>query len=119
MHACTLTHALRRSTLHAHAAALSPFDGWADDLIPACGFKDYVYPNDKFQLLWYHDHANDHTEKNVEYGLAGGYYVRSCNRGLLPPQLMALGDPQYMFLQDRVGRLCHWLTWAGHRWWGR
>ena len=39
----------------------------------------------------------------MEYGLAGAYYVRGCDKRMQPLNLQELGDPVYMFLQDKVG----------------
>ncbi|MGF1569874.1 MAG: multicopper oxidase family protein [Nodosilinea sp.] len=64
------------AVVHLHGmASLPQYDGFAEDLIPPGYFKDYIYPNDRAATLWYHDHAIDHTSRNVYRGLAGMYIV--------------------------------------------
>ena len=42
-------------------------------------FRDYVYANTSTRggTLWYHDHSEDDTGRNVYHGLAGFYLLRS------------------------------------------
>ncbi len=64
------------SVIHLHGVASLPqYDGYAEDLIPPQHYKDYYYPNDKAAPFWYHDHAVEHTSRNVYMGLAGMYIV--------------------------------------------
>ncbi|MGB7084410.1 MAG: multicopper oxidase family protein [Phormidesmis sp.] len=64
------------SAIHLHGVASLPqYDGYAEDLIPPQHYKDYYYPNDKAATFWYHDHAVEHTARNVYMGLAGIYIV--------------------------------------------
>ena len=58
------------------AETLSPFDGWAHDPTPTCGYKDYVFPNNKAQPLWYHDHTDMYTSATCMSGLAAPYYIK-------------------------------------------
>ena len=64
------------SVIHLHGVASLPqYDGYAEDLIPPQYYKDYYYPNDRPATFWYHDHAIEHTARNVYMGLAGMYIV--------------------------------------------
>lgn len=64
------------SVIHLHGVASLPqYDGYAEDLIPPQHYKDYYYPNDRPATFWYHDHAIEHTARNVYMGLAGMYIV--------------------------------------------
>ena len=64
------------SVIHLHGVASLPqYDGYAEDLIPPQYYKDYYYPNDRGATFWYHDHAIEHTARNVYMGLAGMYIV--------------------------------------------
>ncbi|MDJ0900775.1 MAG: multicopper oxidase family protein [Xenococcus sp. MO_188.B8] len=64
------------TSVHLHGmASLPQYDGYAEDLIRPCYFKDYFYPNDRAATIWYHDHAIDRTSRNVYMGLAGMYIV--------------------------------------------
>jgi bilirubin oxidase len=39
-------------------------------------YKDYYYPNHQAgRMLWYHDHAIDHTAENAYFGQAGAYIL--------------------------------------------
>lgn len=82
---------------HVHgSASLAPFDGWAEDFIAACQYKDYVYPNNGEAPLWYHDHAVDITRPNTYYGLAGAYTVHPCWN-----VSDDLTNPEYLFLEQK------------------
>ncbi|MCM1982620.1 multicopper oxidase family protein [Lyngbya confervoides] len=64
------------AVVHLHGmASLPQYDGFATDFIKPGQFKDYIYPNDRAATIWYHDHAIDHTARNVYQGLAGMYIV--------------------------------------------
>jgi FtsP/CotA-like multicopper oxidase with cupredoxin domain len=45
------------------------------------GFRDYIYANTSTRggTLWYHDHCEDDTARNVFHGLAGFYILRSAD----------------------------------------
>jgi len=61
----------RPISVHFHgAAAVSPFDGWADDETCTGETKDYVYPNEDPKTGWHHDHAVHITMENAYWGLA-------------------------------------------------
>ncbi|ORY04865.1 Cupredoxin [Clohesyomyces aquaticus] len=80
-----INHGDRSSSIHLHGSySRAPFDGYADDITPIDGYKDYYYPNaQNGRMLWYHDHAVDHTAENAYYGQAGVYILRdSYERGL-------------------------------------
>lgn len=51
-------------------------------------YKDYYYPNHQAgRMLWYHDHAIDHTAENAYYGQAGAYILHdAAEDGLGLPQ---------------------------------
>ncbi|KAI6383551.1 hypothetical protein MCOR25_000008 [Pyricularia grisea] len=78
-------HATRPTSTHLHGSYSRPaFDGWAEDLTPVGSFKDYYYPNGQNgRMLWYHDHAIDHTAENAYYGLAGAYIIHDKNEDKL------------------------------------
>jgi len=65
--------------IHLHGSgSLAPYDGWADStLFSGCG-KDFVYPNNRAGILWYHDHAVHVTSFNAYNGLASQYWVDDC-----------------------------------------
>ena len=64
------------AVIHLHGmASLPKYDGFATDFVPPGHFKDYVYPNDRAATIWYHDHAEEKTSRNVYMGLAGMYIV--------------------------------------------
>jgi spore coat protein A, manganese oxidase len=76
------------ATVHQHGqVADGDSDGHPDDLIPPKGSKVYAYPNRTTgvssqmtaRTMWYHDHAQDVTGRNVLNGLAGFYLVRDPN----------------------------------------
>ncbi|KAM7212959.1 bilirubin oxidase [Rhypophila decipiens] len=65
------------NSVHLHGSySRAPFDGWAEDITPVGSYKDYYYPNSQnARMLWYHDHAIDHTAENAYYGQAGAYIL--------------------------------------------
>jgi FtsP/CotA-like multicopper oxidase with cupredoxin domain len=66
----------RPISVHFHgSASLAPFDGWAEDETCYGEVKDYVYPNNRPNTGWYHDHALHITADNAYYGLAGLYVI--------------------------------------------
>ena len=88
------------AVVHLHGmASLPQYDGHAEDFIPPGYFKNYEYPNDHNATFWYHDHAIDHTARNVYMGLAGMYIIED-------KEELALGLPkgEYdvpLILQDK------------------
>jgi len=68
----------RPISVHLHgSASLAPYDGWAEDETCAGETKDYVYPNNRPNTGWYHDHALHITADNAYLGLAGLYITSS------------------------------------------
>jgi spore coat protein A, manganese oxidase len=72
-------------TTHHHGAVVNgDSDGHPSDLVPPGGSKTYVLPNrtvsDGAQMtartMWYHDHSDGVTGRNVYSGLAGFYLLR-------------------------------------------
>lgn len=73
------------TSVHLHGmAALPQYDGYAEDLTRPGYYKDYIYPNNRAALLWYHDHALGHTARNTFMGLAGMYIVQDQTELNLP-----------------------------------
>jgi FtsP/CotA-like multicopper oxidase with cupredoxin domain len=71
--------------IHGHGCHTPPqSDGYPTDCIPAWSGEGrphtrvYVHPNDNEfpATLWYHDHTNHHTSRNVYHGLAGFFILR-------------------------------------------
>ena len=50
----------------------------------------------------YHDHSMGITAETVMAGLAGTFWTQPCNASAVPPQIYALGRPQYLVLGDNV-----------------
>ncbi len=68
----------RPFSVHFHgSASLAPYDGWADDNTCFNETKDYVYPNNRPNTGWYHDHAAHVTGENAYDGLAAFYLISS------------------------------------------
>ena len=68
----------RPFSVHFHgSASLAPYDGWADDNTCFNETKDYVYPNNRPNTGWFHDHAAHVTGENAYDGLAGFYIISS------------------------------------------
>jgi FtsP/CotA-like multicopper oxidase with cupredoxin domain len=83
-------------------------------------FRDYIFANTSTRsgTLWYHDHCEDDTARNVFYGLAGFYLLRSADedqslreRGIVLPkgERVDIGDKFYgykfdvpLVIQDRL-----------------
>jgi FtsP/CotA-like multicopper oxidase with cupredoxin domain len=66
----------RPISVHFHgSASLAPFDGWAEDETCYGEVKDYVYPNNRPNTGWYHDHALHITADNAYFGMAGMYII--------------------------------------------
>lgn len=71
--------------VHGHGCHTPPqSDGYPTDSIPARignsrpHTRVYVHPNDNDfpSTLWYHDHTNHHTSRNVYHGMAGLFLLR-------------------------------------------
>jgi spore coat protein A len=76
-----------QTSIHLHGmASLPEYDGYAEDLIDPGYYKDYRYPNNRAATLWYHDHALDHTARNVYRGLAGMYIVEHDSSDFFDPE---------------------------------
>ena len=89
------------TVVHLHGGATpSDSDGFPTDLVLPGGQKTYSYPNDRPATLWYHDHALDHTGRNIFMGLAGMYIVEGTEEGRL-----SLPRDEYdvpLVIQDRL-----------------
>ncbi len=73
------------AVVHLHGMPSRPeYDGYTTDLIPPNYYKDYIYPNDRFGTLWYHDHVMDLTWRNVYMGMLGMYIVEDDLERSLP-----------------------------------
>lgn len=57
-----INHGDRASSIHLHGSyTRAPFDGYADDVTPVDGYKDYYYPNGQnARTLWYHVSTSTH-----------------------------------------------------------
>ncbi|RMZ70364.1 bilirubin oxidase [Pyrenophora seminiperda CCB06] len=71
------TFMMQRGRLHVHGQYnRAPFDGWAADYALPGQYKDYYYPNaQNARTIWYHDHTEYQTAKNVYRGLDGFYII--------------------------------------------
>jgi FtsP/CotA-like multicopper oxidase with cupredoxin domain len=77
------------ASCHLHGSySRAPWDGWAEDLTAKGEFKDYYWPNGQSaRMLWYHDHAIDHTAENAYFGLAGAYLINDLEENERLPTL--------------------------------
>lgn len=103
-HRVQVRHINRLSTptvVHLHGGLTPPdSDGFPTDYVMPGTDRTYSYPNDRAATLWYHDHAMDHTGRNIFMGLAGLYIVEGDQeQSLLLPR-----DEQDvpLILQDRL-----------------
>jgi spore coat protein A len=66
------------TVVHLHGGVTPPdSDGFPTDMILPDQTRTYVYLNNQHAAtLWYHDHAMDHTGRNIYMGLAGFYLLR-------------------------------------------
>jgi spore coat protein A len=97
------TNELRTSTVvHLHGGVTPPeSDGFPTDHIMPGVSRTYTYPNDgRAATLWYHDHAMDHTGRNVYMGLAGLYLLE--DRGESGLRLPAGAFDVPLVIQDRL-----------------
>ena len=89
------------TVVHLHGGRTPPdSDGFPTDYVMPGTDKTYSYPNDRAATLWYHDHALDHTGRNIFMGLAGLYIVEGDQE-----QNLALPGGEYdvpLLLQDRL-----------------
>jgi len=104
---CTAEHGRqgRPFSVHYHgSASLAPYDGWADDETCFDESKDYVYPNQRPNTGWYHDHALHITADNAYAGMAGFYVVSSKIKhgGCGEPWNMEDMEEKYMVLGDKL-----------------
>ena len=102
---CTGDRKGRPFSVHFHgSASLAPYDGWADD--ETCGdeTKDYVYPNNRPNTGWYHDHAVHITAENAYNGLAGFYVISAKKKhgGCGEPWNLEDIEEKLMMINDRV-----------------
>ncbi|HXW92539.1 MAG TPA: multicopper oxidase domain-containing protein [Terriglobales bacterium] len=89
------------TVVHLHGGPTpSESDGFPVDRVMPGTEKTYFYPNDRAATLWYHDHAIDHTGRNIFMGLAGLYIVESEHEQNLP--LPKDGYDVPLILQDRL-----------------
>jgi FtsP/CotA-like multicopper oxidase with cupredoxin domain len=95
----------RPISVHFHgSASLAPYDGWAEDETCYGEVKDYVYPNNRPNTGWYHDHALHITADNSYFGLAGMYItsVKQKDGGCGEPWNLENIPEQIMILSDKV-----------------
>ncbi len=87
-------------------------DGWPLASIGCAGnpfhlprSRTCVYPNrQRAALLWYHDHAMDHTGEHVHAGLVGLYIIRDAADDALLDALGGAEVERVLVIQDRVLR---------------
>jgi spore coat protein A, manganese oxidase len=65
------------TVVHLHGGVAPPdSDGFPTDMILPGQARTYVYPNNQRPAtLWYHDHAMNHTGRNIYMGLSGFYLL--------------------------------------------
>jgi spore coat protein A, manganese oxidase len=103
--AVVVRHANRLSTptvVHLHGSVSPPdSDGFPMDHIMPGESRTYTYPNaQRAATLWYHDHAMDHTGRNIYMGLAGLYLIEDDEE-----RALGLPDGDYdvpLLIQDRL-----------------
>ena len=94
---------------HEAARALES-DGWplvpiglADNPYGFAREHSCHYPNDqRATLLWYHDHAMDHTGPHVHAGLAGLYFIRDAADDAVLAALGGTAQERVLVIQDRI-----------------
>ncbi|MCW2600370.1 MAG: Bilirubin oxidase [Frankiales bacterium] len=74
------------TTVHPHGMDVEArSDGHPLSLVLPGGFLEHHYPNSQpATTLFYHDHAIDHTSRNVYMGLSGFYLISDGNERSLP-----------------------------------
>jgi FtsP/CotA-like multicopper oxidase with cupredoxin domain len=98
-------HVNRLSTptvVHLHGSVSPPdSDGFPMDYVMPGESRTYTYPNaQRAATLWYHDHAMDHTGRNIYMGLAGLYVIEDEEE-----RALGLPDGDYdvpLLIQDRL-----------------
>lgn len=98
-------HVNRLSTptvVHLHGGVTPPeSDGFPVDHVMPGESREYVYPNtQRPATLWYHDHAMDHTGRNIYMGLSGLYLLEDDRE-----RSLGLPDGPYdvpLLIQDRL-----------------
>jgi spore coat protein A, manganese oxidase len=98
-------HANRLSTptvVHLHGSVSPPdSDGFPMDHVMPGESRTYTYPNaQRAATLWYHDHAMDHTGRNIYMGLAGLYLIEDDEERAL--DLPDGDDDVPLLIQDRL-----------------
>jgi spore coat protein A, manganese oxidase len=89
------------TVVHLHGGLTpSDSDGFPTDFVMPGKEKTYFYPNGRAATLWYHDHAMDHTGRNIFMGLAGLYIVESEQEQNFPLPKDEFDVP--LILQDRL-----------------
>ena len=90
------------TTVHPHGLDVEPgSDGHPLNLVRPGGFLEHHYPNRQpAATLWYHDHAFDHTSRNVYMGLAGLYLISDPHERSLPLPLGPFDIP--LVIQDKL-----------------
>ena len=77
------------TVVHLHGGVTpQEHDGFPMDMVHPGETREYVYPNGGHGAAtqWYHDHAMDHTGRNVYMGLAGMYLLKdAADDGLALP----------------------------------
>lgn len=95
----------RPFSVHNHGSASLPgYDGWAEDVTCSGETKDYVYPNNRPNTGWYHDHALHITADNAYLGLAGMYLITSKQKlgGCGEPWNLENIEEKLLILNDKV-----------------
>ena len=93
------------TSVHLHgSASLATFDGWAEDETCRNETKDYVYPSNRPNTGWYHDHALHITADNAYLGLAGFYLKTSKAKlgGCGEPWNLEDIEEKLLMLSDKV-----------------
>jgi len=90
------------TVVHLHGGVTAPeSDGYPTEMVLPGMSGSYIYENQsRGATLWYHDHAMDHTARNIYMGLSGVYLIED-------PEEAALGLPSGEFdiplmIQDRA-----------------
>ena len=95
----------RPFSTHFHgSASLAGYDGWAEDETCFGETKDYVYPNNRPNTGWYHDHALHITADNAYLGMAGMYITSSKKKdgGCGEPWNLENIEEKLLILCDKV-----------------
>jgi RNA polymerase sigma factor (sigma-70 family) len=90
------------TVVHLHGGVTPPeSDGFPTDHIMPGLSRTYTYPNEgRAATLWYHDHAMDHTGRNIYIGLAGLYVLEDRSESALHLPAGAFDIP--LVIQDRL-----------------